>query len=224
MSHRGRIVVIEDDPAIARLVELYLQQDGFEVMVAGDGRAGLDAVRDGPTVLAIVDLGLPGGLDGIEVCRRIRSAGDLPLMILSARRAEDDRVDGLEVGADDYVTKPFSPRELIARIHALLRRSPDRPPADAVVDLGPLVVDPGRHEVRVGGRPVPLTPREYELVAFLARHRGQALSRDRILDGAWGPGWYGDDRTVDVHVRQLRAKLGDALPLTTVRGVGYRLG
>jgi two-component system OmpR family response regulator len=225
MTDRGSIVVVEDDPAIGRLVAMYLEADGFDVDLAADGVAGLTAARRPATVMAVVDLGLPGGLDGLEVCRRIRSAGDLPVVILTAKRSEDDRVAGLELGADDYVTKPFSPRELVARVHAVLRRSTrSRPEPESVLVAGDVEVDLGRYEARVAGAPVALTPREYELLAFLARHAGAVMSRAQILDGAWGPGWYGDDRTVDVHVRQLRAKLGEHLALTTVRGVGYRLG
>ena len=144
--------------------------------------------------------------------------------MLTARDGEIDRVLGLELGADDYVTKPFSPRELVARVKAILRRV-DGPPRDGhdVLTAGGVEVDTRRREARVGGRVVPLATREFDLLAFLAQHAGQALSRRQLLDGVWGPDWYGDERTVDVHVRQLRKKLGDALPLATVWGVGYRL-
>jgi DNA-binding response OmpR family regulator len=227
----GTIVVVEDDRHIADLVELYLRQEGFRVVQAADGERGLEAVRDQRPRLVILDVGLPGGVDGLEVCRRLRAAGDVPVLVLTARDGEIDRVLGLEMGADDYVTKPFSPRELMARVKAILRR------ADGglrrvdgglrereAVSVGGVDVDPGRREARVGGRAVPLTSREFDLLRYLADNAGLALSRRQILDGAWEPGWYGDDRTVDVHVRQLRKKLGDALPLSTVWGVGYRLG
>ena len=225
MADRGSIVVVEDAPAIGRLVAMYLEADGFDVELAADGLAGLAAARRPGTVMAVVDLGLPGGIDGLEVCRRLTAAGDLPVVILTAQRSEEDRVVGLELGADDYVTKPFSPREFVARVHAVLRRSSrSQPEPESVLVSGEVEVDLGRHEARVAGTPIALTPREYELLAFLARHAGAVMSRAQILDGAWGPGWYGDDRTVDVHVRQLRAKLGEHLALSTVRGVGSRLG
>jgi DNA-binding response OmpR family regulator len=233
VAERGRIVVVEDDPSIARIVELYLCRDGYEVVVAGDGEGGLAAASDPGVRLAVVDIGLPGGVDGLEVCRRLQAGPGVPVVLLTARDDEIDRVLGLELGADDYLTKPFSPRELVARVHAVLRRAaragaggsgggPDR--AGSIHHVGDVEVDTARREVRARGQVVELTAREYELLAFLVRNAGQALSRRQILDGAWGPGWYGDERTVDVHVRQLRAKLGDAFALTTVRGLGYRLG
>jgi DNA-binding response OmpR family regulator len=224
----GTIVVVEDDANIADLVDLYLRRDGFRVILAADGERGLAAVaRDEPR-LVILDVGLPGGMDGLEVCRRIRQKAELPIIILTARDGEVDRILGLELGADDYVTKPFSPRELVARVRAILRRAErsappdtgDRPP---VVAVGAVEVDGARREARVGGVAVPLAAQEFELLAFLADNVGLALTRRQMLDGAWGPEWYGDERIIDVYVRQLRKKLGDALPLTTVWGVGYRL-
>ena len=222
----GTIVVVEDDQHIADLVELYLREEGFRVIQAHDGQKGLDAVRDQDPRLVILDVGLPGAVDGLEVCRRLRAKqDDLPVLMLTARDGEVDRILGLELGADDYVTKPFSPRELVARVKAILRRV-DGPPRDRpdVVIVGGVEVDPGRREARVDGGVVFLATREFDLLHFLAENVGLALSRQQILDGVWGPDWYGDERTVDVHVRQLRKKLGDALPLTTVWGVGYRLG
>ncbi|MBV8559565.1 MAG: response regulator transcription factor [Acidimicrobiia bacterium] len=222
----GTIVVVEDDQHIADLVELYLREEGFRVIQAHDGQKGLDAVRDQDPRLVILDVGLPGAVDGLEVCRRLRAKqDDLPVLMLTARDGEVDRILGLELGADDYVTKPFSPRELVARVKAILRRV-DGPPRDrpGVVIVGGVEVDPGRREARVDGGVVFLATREFDLLQFLAENAGLALSRQQILDGVWGPDWYGDERTVDVHVRQLRKKLGDALPLTTVWGVGYRLG
>jgi DNA-binding response OmpR family regulator len=221
----GTIVVVEDDPHIADLVELYLRRDGFRVIQAASGEAGLAAYQREQPRLMILDVGLPGDLDGFEVCRRLR-ADNVPILMLTARDEEIDRILGLELGADDYVTKPFSPRELVARVKAVLRRM-DRPaPAPTVLTAGAVEVDTGRREARVGGRPVALTTREFDLLLFLAENAGLALSRKQILDGAWGVGWYGDERTVDVHVRQLRKKLGEGevFPLTTVWGVGYRLG
>jgi DNA-binding response OmpR family regulator len=221
----GTIVVVEDDQHIADLVELYLREEGFRVVQAGDGQKGLDAVRDQDPRLVILDVGLPGAIDGLEVCRRLRAKDDLPVLMLTARDGEVDRILGLELGADDYVTKPFSPRELVARVKAILRRV-DGPPRDApeVKLVGGVEVDLRRREARVDGSVVALATREFDLLQFLADNEGLALSRQQILDGVWGAGWYGDERTVDVHVRQLRKKLGDTLPLATVWGVGYRLG
>jgi len=244
------LVVIEDDHHISDLVAMYLRRDGFRVLQADDGEAGLALVEREHPKLVIVDVGLPGDLDGFDVCRRLRQAPPaslsgpsrpsgpsgpagsaqpattVPLMILSARDDEVDRVLGFELGADDYVTKPFSARELVARVHAILRRTgapqtSERPP---VVELGGITIDSGRREVRRNGDPVALATREFELLAYLVDNLGLALSRRQLLNGAWGDDWYGDERTVDVHVRQLRKKLGDDLPLATVWGVGYRLG
>ena len=235
------MVVIEDDHHISDLVAMYLRRDGFRVLQSDNGEAGLAIVERERPKLVIVDIGLPGELDGFDVCRRLRSdrpagrqgAGEgrggtvgVPVLILSARDDEVDRVLGLELGADDYVTKPFSARELVARVYAILRRTGAAPSADAraVVSLGPIEVDTGRREVRQSGTVVPMATREFDLLAFLAGNLGLALSRRQLLNGVWGDDWYGDERTVDVHVRQLRKKLGDELPLATVWGVGYRLG
>jgi DNA-binding response OmpR family regulator len=234
------LVVIEDDHHISDLVAMYLRRDGFRVLQADDGETGLSLVERDHPALVIVDIGLPGDLDGLDVCRRLRdrstdrsgsTAGrpampDTPVLILSARDDEVDRVLGLELGADDYVTKPFSPRELVARVHAILRRTqaPHGGGGPAVVEFGRIAVDSGRREVRLDEEVVPLATREFDLLAYLADNLGLALSRRQLLNGVWGDDWYGDERTVDVHVRQLRKKLGDDLPLATVWGVGYRLG
>jgi DNA-binding response OmpR family regulator len=224
------LVVIEDDHHISDLVAMYLRRDGFRVLQADDGETGLALVERERPKLVIVDIGLPGELDGLDVCRRLQGAsgeaGSVPVLILSARDDEVDRVLGLELGADDYVTKPFSPRELVARVHAILRRTtaaadPGGPP---VIELDGIAVDTGRREVRVDEAVVSLATREFDLLAYLAANRGLALTRQQLLSGVWGADWYGDERTVDVHVRQLRKKLGDRLPLVTVWGVGYRLG
>ena len=223
-TEAGTIVVVEDDRNIADLVELYLREEGFRVIQAHDGESGLRAVRDQRPRLVVLDVGLPGEIDGLAVCRRLRADGDLPVLMLTARDGEIDRVLGLELGADDYVTKPFSPREVVARVRAILRRAeaPVRERAEIVV--GDVVVDTGRREARVAGELVALATREFALLRYMADNAGFALTRRQLLDGVWGPDWYGDERTVDVHVRQLRKKLGDALPLATVWGVGYRLG
>ncbi len=229
MTGEETVVVIEDDHHISDLVAMYLRRDGFRVLQADDAEAGLSLVRRDRPKLVIVDIGLPGELDGFDVCRRLQGAnggpGPVPVLVLSARDDEVDRVLGLELGADDYVTKPFSPRELVARVHAILRRASASPEdGHPVLEFDGIAVDTGRREVRVNGRVVPLATREFDLLAYLAVNRGLALSRQQLLAGVWGPDWYGDERTVDVHVRQLRKKLGERLPLATVWGVGYRLG
>jgi DNA-binding response OmpR family regulator len=219
------VVVVEDDPAIADLLDLYLRQAGYRVLQAPSGERGLELVAQHRPVLMVLDIGLPG-IDGLEVCRRVRIDSTLPILFLTARDGEIDRVVGLELGADDYVTKPFSPREVVARVKAILRRGEAAAASPgSVVEVGEgIEVDLARREVRVAGQAVALANREFDLLAFLAAHQGQALSRQQLLDGAWGTDWYGDERTVDVHVRQLRKKLGEDLPLATVWGVGYRLG
>jgi DNA-binding response OmpR family regulator len=220
------IVVIEDDPSIADLLDTYLRGSGFRPLLASTGERGLELIAQQAPALAILDIGLPG-IDGLDVCRRIRTTSALPVLFLTARDGEIDRVLGLELGADDYVTKPFSPREVVARVKAILRRGNLAAPASDATRLtvgDDFVIDVGRREVRVRGVVTPLATREFDLLAFLARNQGLALSRQQLLDGVWGPDWCGDDRTVDVHVGQLRKKLGVDLPLATVWGVGYRLG
>lgn len=223
-SEPGTIVVVEDDPHIADLIDMYLRRDGHRVIQAPDGEAGLRAVERERPRMVILDIGLPGPMDGFEVCRRIRSTSTVPVMMLTARDEEVDRVLGFELGADDYVVKPFSPRELAARVKAIIRRA-DGPAPDMskVLKAGAVEVDTARREARVEDQVVPLATREFDLLAYLARNRGLALSRRQLLDGVWGADWYGDERTVDVHVGQLRKKFGSELPLTTVWGVGYRL-
>jgi two-component system OmpR family response regulator len=220
---KGVIVVVDDERNIADLVDLYLTREGFRVVTAASGEAGLAAVREHRPRLVVLDVGLPD-VDGLEVCKRIRATSAVAVIFLTARDSEVERVVGLELGADDYVTKPFSPSELVARVRAVLRRV-DGGPAPDVLQVGRATVDVGRHEVRVdpGGAVVELTTKEFDLVRFLAERPGLALSRQQILDGVWGYDWYGDTRTVDVHVAQLRKKLGDAVSIRTVRGVGYRL-
>ena len=226
------VLVVEDDASIADLLDLYLREAGYRVLQAASGERGLAVFGQQPISMVVLDVGLPG-MDGFEVCRRIRSSSPVPVLFLTARDGEIDRVLGLELGADDYVTKPFSPREIVARVRAILRRSElavaAANAADArevtAFDVGEgIVVDTARREDVVRGAPVALATREFDLVAYLARNQGLALSRQQLLDGVWGEDWIGDDRTVDVHVRQLRKKIGDDLPLATVWGVGYRLG
>jgi len=220
---RRTVVVVEDDDHIAELLDLYLDQAGFRTARATNGRDGLALVAEHQPAIVVLDIGLPGGVDGFEVCRRLRTTSSVPVLVLTARGDETDRVVGLELGADDYVTKPFSPRELVARVKAILRRTTAASVPAAPVVVGDVEVDLARHEVRRAGQPVELAPREFALLAALAENRGLVLSRRQLLDLAWGYDWYGDERTVDVHVGQLRRKLGDGLPLTTVRRAGYRL-
>lgn len=219
------MVVVEDDANIAGLVDLYLRDAGFRVSLADRGEKALDLIRARQPNLVILDVGLAGDLDGFDVCRSLRTHSQVPILMLTARDGEDDRIRGFEVGADDYLIKPFSPRELVVRVQAILRRAdPDRAASAAsTVIAGGVEIDAVRREARAGGTPVQLAAREFDLLAHLGTHRGQVLSRQQLLDGVWGEGWVGDERTVDVHVRQLRKKLGDHLPLTTVWGVGYRL-
>ncbi|HEV8063640.1 MAG TPA: response regulator transcription factor [Acidimicrobiales bacterium] len=224
-DNAGTIVVIEDDAHIADLVDLYLRREGWRVLSAPDADRGLELVRQSQPRLLILDIGLPGSKDGFDVCRAVRAESDLPLLFLTARDDEIDRVLGLELGADDYLTKPFSPRELVARVKAVLRRAGAAVVAPQTIDLGGgIELDAGRREVHSGGDLVQLTTREFDLLSLLASHLGLVLSRQQLLDGAWGPGWIGDERTVDVHIAQLRKKLGPSLDLITLRGVGYRLG
>ena len=229
VSENAVIVVVEDDPNIADLVELYLRRDGYRPYQASTGERALEVIAERRPTLIILDVGLPGDLDGLDICRAVRAESDVPIIFLTARDDEIDRVLGLELGADDYVTKPFSPRELVARVKAILRRTEGAAERDGherpdpiELDLG-IVVDPARREVTVADNAVALATREFDLLHYLARNRGLALSRRQLLDAVWGEGWVGDDRTVDVHVRQLRKKLGDGLALETVWGVGYRL-
>ena len=218
----GVAIVIEDDDAIASLVAAYLEQAGFDVVRECTGVGGLDsAERQHPRVV-VLDLGLPD-FDGFELCRRLRDNADVPILILTARDEEADRIIGLELGADDYVTKPFSPRELVARVRAVLRRVDPVSPDRQVIELGGLHIDLRCRTVTVDGAPVELRTLEFELLAELARHAGQVVTRDRLLDRGWGLSFAGGTRTVDVHVAQLRKKLGRHQQIKTVRGVGYRL-
>jgi DNA-binding response OmpR family regulator len=216
------VVLVEDEESIADLVRMYFEQEGFRLVHAVDGESGLDAVRDRSPRAVLLDLGLPG-VDGVEVCRRIRSFSDVPVIMLTARDTEIDKVVGLEIGADDYVTKPFSPRELVARVRAVLRRSEDAPRAVEVIEIGEWEIDGGRREVRTpAGEAIRPTAREFDLLWYLAENRGLVLSRAQILEAVWGYEYFGETRTVDVHVRQLRKKL-DGVPIETAWGVGYRL-
>jgi DNA-binding response OmpR family regulator len=219
---RGTILVVDDEPNIADLVELYLRRDGYRVVKSGNGEDGLRAVEAHRPRLVVLDVGLPD-IDGLEVCRRLRATSTMPVIFLTARDTEVDRVLGLELGADDYVTKPFSPAELVARVKAVLRRAEGGPAAAEIVQVGNVAIDAGRREVRVDGEPVSFTTKEFDLLRFLADRSGRALSRQQILDGVWGYDWFGDIRTVDVHIAQVRKKVDAGVRIATVRGVGYRL-
>jgi DNA-binding response OmpR family regulator len=222
----GRILVVDDDPTVAEVVARYLVRDGHSVECVADGRQALQAALDDPPDLVVLDLMLPG-MDGLEVCRRLRERSPVPIVMLTALGAETDRLVGLETGADDYVTKPFSPRELALRVKSVLRRSrgPLAAADSAVLRDEDLVVDVGAHEVTLAGEPVSLTAREFDLLAFLLRSPRQAFTRDALLDRVWG--WsFGDSSTVTVHVRRLREKIekDPTAParIVTVWGVGYR--
>jgi DNA-binding response OmpR family regulator len=217
---KAHVLVVEDEANIADLVRMYLEREGYRVTCAATGEDGLKAAPDAD--LVILDIALPG-IDGIEVCRRLRAAGSVPIIMLTARDAEIDRVLGLEMGADDYVTKPFSPRELMARVKAILRRANPPPEETGPLSAGGVTLWPDRREVTAGGQPVVLTTKEFDLVWFLMKNPGLVMTRSHILSGVWGYDFFGGERNVDAHVRSVRRKLGDAFPLTTVRGVGYRV-
>jgi DNA-binding response OmpR family regulator len=219
---RGTILVVDDEPNIADLVELYLRRDGYRVVKVARGEEVDAAVTNHRPRLVVLDVGLPD-IDGLEVCRRLRRNSAIPVIFLTARDTEIDRVLGLELGADDYVTKPFSPPELVARVKAVLRRSDGTTATVDVLQVGRVTIDVGRREVRVDDTPIPFTGKEFDLLKFLAERPGLALSRQQILDGVWGFDWFGDARTVDVHIAQVRKKVAGAVRIDTVRGVGYRL-
>jgi two-component system alkaline phosphatase synthesis response regulator PhoP len=218
------ILVVEDESSIASFVSLYLKNAGYTVRTAPTGGEALQQVASNRPALIVLDLNLPD-IDGIEVCRRIRKTGEVPIIMLTARDEDVDKIIGLEVGADDYLTKPFNPRELVARVKSVLRRTaPDRKRLEAaVLRHGELSIDAGRREVRVGEEEIQLAPKEFDLLWELLDHRGLVLTRDQLLERVWGYTFAGDTRTVDVHVRQLRRKLGDASPIVTVWGVGYKV-
>jgi DNA-binding response OmpR family regulator len=221
-TSRGLVLIGEDEAPIADLERLYLSREGFGVHVESDGQAVLNAARRLHPVALVLDIGLPT-MDGLAVCRALRAAENwTPVLIVTARGDEVDRLIGLELGADDYLTKPFSPRELVARVKAILRRS--EPPAPKTLTAGPVTVDVDRRQVSVSGRPVELTATEFSLLAFLLRRPGQVYEREQLLAQVWGYEASAGTRTVDVHVAQLRAKLGPEAPIRTVRGVGYAGG
>jgi len=220
-SQRGLIMVVEDEPAIADVMRLNLAKAGYGVHVERDGTSGLAAIRALRPAAVILDIGLPG-LDGIEVCRRLRSENDwTPVLFVTARDDEVDRIVGLELGADDYVTKPFSPRELVARVSSVLRRSQGSPDDQPDLVVGDVRLDLAERRVFVSESEVELTATEFDLLGYLMRRPGRVFSREQLISDVWGYSASGGVRTVDVHIAQVRAKLGDASPIRTVRGVGY---
>ena len=224
-----RVLVVEDEDPIRRVVVGYLQRDGFEVSEAGDGLRAVAVARELSPDVIVLDLGLPG-IDGVEVCRQVRTFSDAYVVMLTARAEEIDTLIGLSVGADDYLTKPFSPRELVARVRAMLRRprGAAEPIEDQVRRFGELALDPQPREVTLAGRIVELTRTEFDILEVLSSEPRRVFSRRALVQDVWGADWFGDDHLVDVHIAHIRAKLGDdsAAPryIRTVRGVGYRMG
>jgi two-component system alkaline phosphatase synthesis response regulator PhoP len=219
------ILLVDDEPNIVQLARMYLEREGFHVQAVGDGQAALQAVERHKPALMVLDLMLPV-LDGMEVCRRLRlQESPLPILMLTARDEDVDKILGLELGADDYMTKPFNPRELVARVKAILRRGErSQSGASGAFHLGDLVIDPARREVTVNGQPVDLRTQEFDLLIVFAEHKGLVLTREQLLEKAWGYEYYGLSRTVDVHVGHLRRKLASSTArIETITGVGYKL-
>jgi two-component system alkaline phosphatase synthesis response regulator PhoP/two-component system response regulator ResD len=217
------VLVVDDEHNIIELARLYLEQEGFTVEEARDGAEALDKIRSIKPAVVVLDLMLPE-IDGWEVCRRTRAQSQVPIIMLTARSDDVDKIVGLELGADDYLTKPFNPRELVARVKAILRRYESSVQPGRTIHLGQLTIDPASREVTLASQSVRLRTKEFDLLHTLARHRGQVLSREQLLDLVWGYDFYGQTRTVDVHVAHLRKKLsGSDVEIETVRGVGYKL-
>ena len=219
-------LIIEDEADIARLVKHYLEREGHKVAHAATGPQGLSEIQKHKPDLIILDLMLPG-MDGLEICKKIRGrpeTAQIPLLILTAKGEETDKVIGLEMGADDYLTKPFSPREMVARVRALLRRTHPPETGAAVLRYGKIVVDPSRHEVRVGEKEILLTAKEFGLLELLLKNRGRVLTRDVLLNQVWGYDYFGTTRTVDVHIRRLREKIPPlSNAIVTVKSLGYKI-
>jgi len=217
------VLVVDDEQHIIDLARMYLERDGFAVKQALDGAEALRQIRDLKPAVVVLDLMLPE-IDGWEVCRRARESSDVPIIMLTARSDDVDKIVGLELGADDYLTKPFNPRELVARVKAILRRYERSLQPGAALHLGDLTIDPSSREVKLSGQALRLRTKEFDLLHALAQHRGQVLTREQLLDLVWGYDFYGETRTVDVHVAHLRKKLsGSSVEIETVRGVGYKL-
>jgi two-component system, OmpR family, alkaline phosphatase synthesis response regulator PhoP len=224
MSNAGAILVVDDEASIRKIAQAYLEQAGFRVVCVENGLDALRQVEADPPDLILLDLHLPG-MDGMEVAARVRERSDVFILMLTARTDEADRVAGLRIGADDYLTKPFSPRELVARVEAILRRKRGAAPRDNVLRFKQISVDPDAREATAGGQPLELSPTEFDVLLALARNPNRALSREQLIELVWGADFYGTDRVVDVYVGQVRRKLEAATgttPIATVRGVGYR--
>lgn len=222
----GRILIAEDDPKQAELIRLYLEREGYSVLVTHDGRTALEQIRARRPDLVILDVMMPA-MDGLDVTRVLRQDSDVPIIMLTARSTEDDLLLGLDLGADDYITKPFSPRELAARVRTVMRRRSAAAEPDQVLRIGELLVDPLRHQVQIKGQEVVVTPKEFAILAALARHPGRAFTRTQLLQAAFGFDYDGLERTVDVHVLNLRKKIEvdhtDPAYVLTVYGVGYKM-
>jgi DNA-binding response OmpR family regulator len=218
------ILLVDDEPNIVALAQLYLEREGYRVASAGDGPAALERSEQDQPALMVLDVMLPG-LDGYEVCRRVRAKSDMPIIMLTARDEDIDKIIGLELGADDYLTKPFNPRELVARVKAILRRSERAArPETQPVHLGDVVIDAARHEVTIAGKAASLRTKEFDLLLALAEHRSLVLTREQLLNLVWGYDYLGQTRTIDVHVAHLRKILtGSRVSIETVTGVGYKL-
>jgi DNA-binding response OmpR family regulator len=217
------ILVVDDEANIVELARLYLEKEGFRVDEARDGARALELVARRPPALMVLDLMLPK-VDGWEVCRRVRARSDLPILMLTARDDDVDKIVGLELGADDYLTKPFNPRELVARVKAILRRAKPRNRIDEPIHVRDLTVDPGARQVWVGGEVVKLRTKEFDLLVTLIEHKQLVLSREQLLEQVWGFDFAGQTRTVDMHIANLRAKLGESqVRIETVWGIGYKL-
>ncbi|MCX6001955.1 MAG: response regulator transcription factor [Chloroflexi bacterium] len=224
---RRKILVVDDEPKVCDLIKAYLEKDGYEVILAGDGRSAVDQARSHKPDLIVLDLNLPV-MDGIEVFRTVRAVSDIPVIMVTARDDEVDKIVGLQLGADDYVTKPFSPRELAARVAAVLRRYSEGPKAATRLLTGDLLVDFDRHEVKYRDETVNLTSAEFKLLAVMARNPGRVFTRLQLMDSAFGEAYEGYDRTIDAHIKNIRQKLNtiggeEENPVVTVRGVGYKL-
>jgi two-component system response regulator VicR len=226
---KGEVLIVDDEPGIIRLISMYLEREGFQTANARTGAEALEIVSKSSPALVILDIMLPD-IDGWEVCRELRRTSDVPIIMLTAREGDEDKIVGLELGADDYVTKPFVPRELVARVKAILRRARTAPAADVsdgVLDFGELTIDPAKREVRLHDELITLRAKEYDLLVELARRPGVVFTREKLLQDVWGYDFYGDSGTIDVHVRRLRSKLNDDSSnprfIETVWGVGYKL-
>lgn len=219
-----RVLVVDDEPNIVELARMYLEKEGYRVESASDGATALEQIQTHEPALIVLDLMLPE-LDGFEVCRRTRAKSDVPIIMLTARDEDVDKIVGLELGADDYLTKPFNPRELVARVKAILRRSErSSRPSEQPLHIADLTIDPARREVSVAGEPIALRAKEFDLLQAFAENKGIVLTREQLLNKVWGYDFYGETRTVDVHVAHLRKRLkGSRVSIETLTGVGYKL-